>query len=105
MSRPTDLMRTEQKRQECKARARASIMKYMELRGITQDDLARKQAVTKRTIQNRIDDPGKMQLQDIWEMAIILKCPVGELCGGEMPEELIGRWIAEASKQLKEKEN
>lgn len=92
----------EQKRQEFRNKARASILKYMQLAQISEETLSQKQNVTVKTVQNRVKDPGKMQLQDLWEMAIIFKCPLGELCGGEMPEELIGKWIAEAVKREKQ---
>ncbi len=99
MGRPTDLMRTQQQRDQFATRARAAILRHMELTSTSQDKLASKQNVTKRTIQNRLDDPGKMQLQDLWEMAIIMKCPVGEICGGDLPEEVVGKWIAQAAKK------
>lgn len=98
MGRPTDYMKTQQQREIYATRARAAILRHMELTSTSQDKLAAKQNVTKRTIQNRLDDPGKMQLQDIWEMAIIMKCPVGEICGGDLPEEVMGKWMAQAMK-------
>ena len=99
MSRPTDYRRTQQQREMFATRARAAILRHMELSSTSQDKLAAKQNVTKRTIQNRLDDPGKMQLQDIWDMAIIMKCPVGEICGGDLPEEIVGKFIAQAMKK------
>ena len=98
MGRPTDYTRTQQQRELYATRARAAMLRHMELSSTSQDKLAAKQNVTKRTIQNRLDDPGKMQLQDIWEMAMIMKCPVGEICGGDLPEEVVGKWIAQAMK-------
>lgn len=98
MGRPTDYMKTQQQREMYATRARAAILRHMELTSTSQDKLAAKQNVTKRTIQNRLDDPGKMQLQDIWEMAMIMKCPVGEICGGDLPEEIVGKWMAQAMK-------
>lgn len=98
MGRPTDYMKTQQQRETYATRARAAILRHMELTSTSQDKLAAKQNVTKRTIQNRLDDPGKMQLQDIWEMAMIMKCPVGEICGGDLPEEVVGKWMAQAMK-------
>lgn len=97
MGRPTEFMRTQQLREEYGRRAQASMLRYMKLKGIDEQTLSVKQHVTKQTIKNRLDNPGKMQLEDIWEMAIILNCPVGELCGGDLPEELISRLIANAS--------
>lgn len=73
--------------QERAMRVRACISRYMELRGITEDYLAKRQHVTKKTIQCRRKNPEKMQLEDIWELSQILKCPVEELCGGESLEE------------------
>lgn len=98
MGRPTDYMKTQQQREIYATRARTAILRHMELTSTSQDKLAAKQNVTKRTIQNRLDDPGKMQLEDIWEMAMIMKCPVGEICGGDLPEEVVGKWIAQAMK-------
>ena len=44
----------------------------MSLRRITDDKIAAKQNVQARTIQNRIKDPGSMQLRDLWDLAEIL---------------------------------
>lgn len=98
MGRPSDLTKTQQQREQYATRARAAILRHMELSATDQDKLAKKQNVTKKTIQNRLNDPGKMQLEDIWEMAIIMKCPVGEICGGDLPEEIVGKLVARALK-------
>ena len=50
-----------------------------------------KQNVQARTIQNRIKDPGSMQLRDLWDLAEILDAPVGELAGGDLPEEMMAK--------------
>ena len=49
--------------------------------------------VQTRTIQNRIKDPGSMQLRDLWDLAEILNAPVGELAGGDLPEEMLAKLI------------
>lgn len=63
----------------------------MSLRRITDDKIAAKQNVQARTIQNRIKDPGSMQLRDLWDLAEILDAPVGELAGGDLPEEMMAK--------------
>lgn len=98
MGRPSELLKTQQQREQYATRARAAMLRYMELSSTDQDKLAAKQNVTKKTIQNRLSNPGKMQLEDIWEMAIIMKCPVGEICGGDLPEEVVGKLVAQALK-------
>lgn len=99
MPRKTDLLRSQDKRNELIKRSRACIEKYMTLNEVSVSYLAKKQHVTERTILNRIKTPEKMQLEDLWEMAMLIKCPVGELAGGELPEELIGRMVAEATER------
>ena len=89
----------QQKRNEFINKSKAAIKKYTEIACESDDSLAEKLGVTVRTMQNRARDPGSMQLRDLWELAIILKCPVGELCGGELPEELIGKWMAKAMQE------
>lgn len=100
MARPTDYMRTEQQRKEYERRARAAMLRHMELNNMDQDTLAAKHNVTKRTIQNRLESPGTMQLKDLWDMAIYLKCPLGEICGGDLPEEMIGKLLAAGMKAM-----
>lgn len=80
--------------QERIARTKAAIARYMMLNNITEETMAQRMNVTKKTIQNRRNNPEKMNLEDLWTMAKILKCPIGELAGGEMPEELIGEWLS-----------
>lgn len=94
-----NLSAKQQKRNEFVNKSRAAIKKYTEIACESDESLAEKLGVTSRTVQNRVKDPGAMQLRDLWELAIILKCPVGELCGGELPEELIGKWMADAMKK------
>lgn len=84
--------------QEHRARTSACISRYMALRGVTESRLAEHFGVTIRTIQNWRAHPEKMQLEDIWEMSRMLKCPIGELAGGELPEEMIGRFMRAAVK-------
>ena len=40
---------------------------------------------------NRIEDPGSMRLRDLWDLAEIIDAPVGELAGGDLPEEMLGK--------------
>ncbi len=84
--------------QENRARTSACISRYMDLRGVTESRLAENFGVTVRTIQNWRMHPEKMRLEDIWEMSKMLKCPVAELAGGELPEEMIGRFLRAAVK-------
>lgn len=88
-------MRSEENRKRLSARSSAGIQRYMALRSMTDDRLADKQNVTVKTIQNHLKDPGNMKLRDIWELAAILDAPVGELAGGELPEEIIGKILRE----------
>lgn len=81
-----------------KIRAQACIERYMKLNSIQIDVMAKRLNVAESTVYRWISNPEKMQLADIWRMATVLKCPVGELAGGELPEELIGAWIAKAAK-------
>lgn len=89
----TSLLRTEENRKRLSSRASAGIQRYMALRNMTDDRLAVKQNVTVKTIQNHLKDPGNMKLRDIWELASILDAPVGELAGGDLPEEIIGKLL------------
>ena len=82
--------------QERVARSQAAIARYMTLRNITEEQMAKRMNVTKKTVQNRRNHPERMSLEDLWLMAKILKCPIGELAGGELPEEFIGRLLASA---------
>lgn len=84
-------MRSEENRKRLSARSSAGIQRYMALRSITDDRLADKQNVTVKTIQNHLRDPGNMKLRDIWELASILDAPVGELAGGDLPEEMMAK--------------
>lgn len=70
-----------------RVRASACIARYMTLRGITEEYLAKRFDVDIKTIRNRNRDPGTMRLSTLYELADVLKCPISELCGGELPEE------------------
>ena len=87
----SNFLKTESVRMKYEARAQAGIRRYMSLRRITDDKIAAKQKVQARTIQNRIKDPGSMQLRDLWDLAEILDAPVGELAGGDLPEEMMAK--------------
>lgn len=53
--------------------ARAAISSNMELYGISEDLLAKKLDMTKRSVQNRRDRPETCTLQDLRIMASVLK--------------------------------
>ena len=72
---------------DMRVRASACIARYMTLRGITEENLAKRFNVDIKTIRNRNRDPGTMRLSTLYELADVLKCPISELCGGELPEE------------------
>ena len=42
---------------------------------------------------NRIEDPGSMRLRDLWDLAEIIGVPVGELAGGDLPEEMLAKLL------------
>ncbi len=79
-----------------RVRVQACIERYMKLNDVKVESMAKQMNVSEPTVYRWISNPEKMQLEDIWKMSIVLKCPIGELAGGELPEELIGRWIAAA---------
>lgn len=70
-----------------RVRASACIARYMTLNDVTEEYLAKRFKVDIKTIRNRNRDPGTMRLNTLFELADILKCPISELCGGELPEE------------------
>ena len=72
---------------DMRVRSSACIARYMILRGITEEQLAKRFNVNIKTIRNRNMNPGTMRLETLFELADILKCPISELCGGELPEE------------------
>lgn len=99
MPKTTGLFKRAEKLDEFSRRASGSISHYMTLNNVSEEQMAKKMNVLERTIQKRIKDPGAIRLRDLWEMAIIINCPVGEIAGGELPQELIGRWVADAQKK------
>ena len=40
-----------------------------------------------------IEDPGSMRLRDLWDLAEIIGAPVGELAGGDLPEEMLAKLL------------
>ena len=58
-----------------------------------EDKIAAKQNVQVRTLMNRIEDPGSMRLRDLWDLAEIINAPVGELAGGDLPEEMLAKLL------------
>lgn len=79
--------------QELIARSQACFDRYSRLNGIDVGRIAKLMNVTEKTVYNWINHPESVSMEKMWRLATILKCPVGELCGGELPEETIGRWI------------
>lgn len=93
-------MQRESVRQEHIKKTQASILKYMAINDVSEFQLAQKMNVTVKTIQNRIKHPEKMQMEEIWQLASIIKCPICELCGGESPEEITVRIMTKAAREL-----
>lgn len=83
-----------------KARSRACMERYMKLNGIEISNIAKRMNVAEQTVYRWLKKPEKLQLEDLWQIATVLKCPIGELCGGELPEELIGKWLAAGMKAM-----
>ena len=83
----SNLLRTETARKNYASRARAGIKRHIELSKVSEDKIAAKQNVQVRTLMNRIEDPGSMRLRDLWDLAEIIGAPVGELAGGDLPQE------------------
>lgn len=81
---------------QLKSRTQSCIDKYSRLNGIDVKRIAKIMGVTERAVYGWIDNPEKISLGNMWRLSTILKCPVGELCGGDTPEEAIGKWVAAA---------
>ncbi len=84
---------------ERKTRTQACIERHMRLNNIEVPAIAKRMNVSEQTIYRWIQNPEVLTLLNLWHLATILKCPIGELAGGEMPEELIGSWIKAAMNQ------
>ena len=89
----TNLLKTEAARKNYASRARAGIKRHIELSKGPEDKIAAKQNVQVRTLMNRIEDPGSMRLRDLWDLAEIIDAPVGELAGGDLPEEMLAKLL------------
>ena len=89
----SNLLRTETARKNYASRARAGIKRHIELSIVSEDKIAAKQNVQVRTLMNRIEDPGSMRLRDLWDLAEIIDAPVGELAGGDLPEEMLAKLL------------
>ncbi len=87
------IIRGETARKNYASRARAGIKRYIELSKVPEDKIAAKQNVQVRTLMNRIEDPGSMRLRDLWDLAEIINAPVGELAGGDLPEEMLAKLL------------
>ena len=85
----SNLLKTEAARKNYASRA--GIKRHIELSKVPEDKIAAKQNVQVRTLMNRIEDPGSMRLRDLWDLAEILDAPVGELAGGDLPEEMMAK--------------
>ena len=75
------------------SRAWGGIKRHIELSKVSEDKIAAKQNVQVRTLMNRIEDPGSMRLRDLWDLAEIIGAPVGELAGGDLPEEMLAKLL------------
>ncbi len=89
----SNFLKTESTRNNYAARARAGIKRHIELSKVPEDKIAAKQNVQVRTLMNRIEDPGSMRLRDLWDLAEIIDAPVGELAGGDLPEEMLAKLL------------
>ena len=89
----SNLLRTETARKNYASRARGGIKRHIELSKVSEDKIAAKQNVQVRTLMNRIEDPGSMRLRDLWDLAEIIDAPVGELAGGDLPEEMLAKLL------------
>ena len=69
------------------SRSRACIARYKALRGISDEQLAKRFGVHLETIKRRNEHPESMNLKTLLELSRVLGCPISELCGGELPEE------------------
>lgn len=101
MPKVTGLFQTAEKLEEMQRKASGNILKYMTLSGVTDEALAKRMNVHPRTIQNRIKNPGSITLRDLWQMSLIIKCPVGELAGGADPAEVIGKCLFDEMQRRK----
>lgn len=77
----------------CKSRAQACIERYMRLQRMDVNSIAKQMCVSQTTVYNWIKHPESMKLGTLWQLSRVLKCSLGELSGGELPEELIGTWL------------
>lgn len=84
-------LKTEESRKNYASRAKAGILRHMALHNVSEAKIAVRQNVQARTISNRIEDPGSMRLRELWDLAEILNAPVGELAGGDLPEEMMAK--------------
>jgi hypothetical protein len=89
----SNFLKTEASRKNYASRARAGIKRHIELSKVPEDRIAAKQNVQVRTLMNRIEDPGSMRLRDLWDLAEIIGAPVGELAGGDLPEEMLAKLL------------
>lgn len=86
--------------QEKRQRVKACIASYEQLRMVDNEQLAKVLSVHTDTIRRKKEDPGKFTLEEIWKLSTYLKCSVGELCGGELPQEIVGKWLAQSIQSL-----
>lgn len=89
----SNFLKTESTRNNYASRARAGIKRHIELSKVPEDKIAAKQNVQVRTLMNRIENPGSMRLRDLWDLAEIIGAPVGELAGGDLPEEMLAKLL------------
>ncbi len=99
MPKTTGMFKTAEQMDEMERRASGSLQKYMTINNISDEYLAKKLAVSTKTVQNRVRNPGSISLRELWRMAIIIKCPIGEIAGGPDASELLGKLLYEEMKK------
>lgn len=73
--------------EEPRMRTSACIARYMKLRGLNEEQLAKRLNISRQTMVTKLNNPGEFKMEMLWNLSRIFKCPISELCGGELPEE------------------
>lgn len=84
--------------QEMQQRTKACISRYEQLRMVNDDKMAQILGIHVVTFKRKRENPTHFTLSEIYLLSRYLKCPISELCGGETPEEIMGKYIATAMK-------
>ncbi len=82
--------------QEKRQRTKACIANYEQLCMTNNEKMAKVLGIHINTLKRKRENPEQFTLEELWKLANYLKCPLGELAGGERAEELIGKWISTA---------